>query len=200
VIVFCGLQQLGCGVLFDFCKTFRITFLDSSGTHPCIACRKKYGFAEVELTLSFSQMKRSFAGEETRPSKETRRNPPRQAKGLGSLNEEMLEAGAASLLEDVPVPATRSFTAGELTFEAAEYEHTRLRYWSESASAPDVVLRQLRHEYCVESRTRNISDVKRSNIAARDFEKERYDKASKKARRSEILAKARAARRVHSSV
>ncbi len=38
---------------YDFFKTFRIMFLDPSGTHPCIAYRKMYRTVEVELILSF---------------------------------------------------------------------------------------------------------------------------------------------------
>ena len=82
--------------------------------------------------------------------------------------------------------------------ESAEYERVRLRYWNENASAPDIVLRQLRDEYCFESRRASISDVRRSNVLKRDRKKERSDAMSEKARRGEILAQARAARRIHS--
>jgi hypothetical protein len=38
---------------YDFFKTFRIMFLDPSGTLPCIAYRKMYRTVEVELILYF---------------------------------------------------------------------------------------------------------------------------------------------------
>ena len=79
-------------------------------------------------------------------------------------------------------------------FGSDEYQSIKLRYWGDSASAPDTVLCQLREEFCIKSRKVAISDMNRSKALARNREKEKSEQLSKKARRREILAKASIAR------
>jgi hypothetical protein len=65
--------------------------------------------------------------------------------------------------------------------ESADYKSIKHKYWGDSASAPDIVLRQLRGDHCIASRKTAISDMNRSKVLARDRKKEKSEKLSKKA-------------------